>query len=130
MDSGTRVDRPNGPVVAHYAGGMKPRDIRDLVWFDDDEARHETLLESQRIWSQVVCLQGAQGTGPITDAEADAIVTVLAGEVAAQIGRGRARVGQWESVLVEHGTELTLRNASPEPTVVLIVVAPPPAPAG
>ncbi len=107
---------------------MKPRDIRDLVWFADDDARHETLFESEHLWSQVVCLQGAQGLGPITDPEADAIVTVLAGEVAAQIGKSRARMGQWESVLVESGTELTIRNASDEPSVILMILAPPPAP--
>jgi glyoxylate utilization-related uncharacterized protein len=108
---------------------MKPRDIRDLVWFADDEARHETLFESTHLWSQVVCLQGAQSIGPMTDVDADAIVTVLAGEVAAQIGKARARMGQWGSALVEHGEELTLRNASEEPAVVLLVLAPPPAPA-
>jgi glyoxylate utilization-related uncharacterized protein len=106
---------------------VKPRDIRDLVWFAEDEPRRETLFESERIWSQVICLQGSQGAGPLADAEADAVVTVLAGQVAAQVGRSRARMGQWESALVERGQELTLRNASAEPSVVLLVLAPPPA---
>ncbi len=34
---------------------------------------------------------------------------------------------QWESALVPAGEELTLRNASEEPSVVLLVLAPPPA---
>ena len=106
---------------------MKTRDIRDLVWFSEDEARTDTLFESERLWSQVVCLQKAQGLGPMTDAEADAFVTVLAGQVSAQSGKGRARMGQWESILVPAGTDLTLRNASDEPSVVLMVLAPPPA---
>ena len=108
---------------------MKPRDIRDLVWFSEDEARHETLFESEHLWSQVVCLQRAQGVGPMTDATSDAIATVLAGAVAVQVGKGRSRMGQWEAVLVPHGQELTIRNASDEPSVVLLVLAPPPAPA-
>ena len=33
---------------------------------------------------------------------------------------------QWESVLVPGGQDLTLRNASAEPGVVLLVTAPPP----
>ena len=94
---------------------MKPKDIRDLVWFSDDEARHETLFETEHLWSEIVCLQGAQGLGPLTDPASDAIVTVLAGEVAVQVGKGRARMGQWEAVLVEAGTELTIRNASDDP---------------
>jgi mannose-6-phosphate isomerase-like protein (cupin superfamily) len=51
---------------------------------------------------------------------------VLAGTVATQVGKGRARMGQWESVLVPAGQELTVRNASEEPAVVLLVAAPPP----
>ena len=51
---------------------------------------------------------------------------VLSGEVAAQVGRDRARMRQWASVTVPAGDELTLRNASAEPSVVLLVLAPPP----
>jgi quercetin dioxygenase-like cupin family protein len=107
---------------------MKTKDIRDLVWFSDDEARTDVLHESDQLWSQVVCLQKAQGLGPMSDKTSDAIVTVLAGEIAAQSGKGRARMGQWESILVPAGTDLTLKNASDEPSVVLMVLAPPPAP--
>ena len=105
---------------------MKTRDIRDLVHFADDTARTEVLHESERLWSQVVCLQGAQGLGPLSDPTADGLLTVLAGEVAAQIGKGRARMRQWHSALVPAGQELTVRNASDEPAVLLLVLAPPP----
>ncbi len=108
---------------------MKTRDIRDLIWFADDAARQETLFESEHIWSQILCLQGSQGLGPMVDPESDALMAVLAGQVAAQIGKSRARMGQWESVLVPHGDELTIRNASDEPSVVMLVVSPPPTPA-
>ena len=106
---------------------MKPRDLRDLVWFDDEAARTEVLFETEHIWSQLLCLQGAQGIGPVADTGSDAIVSVLAGEVAVQVGKGRARMSQWHTVLVPAGTELTIRNASEEPAVVQITTAPPPA---
>ncbi len=51
---------------------------------------------------------------------------ILAGEVSTQVGKGRGRMKQWESVLVPAGSDLTLRNASDEPAVVLLVTAPPP----
>ena len=105
---------------------MKTRDIRDLVHFSDDEARRQTLVEGERLWSEIVCLQAAQGVGPIRDDDSDGIVVVLAGEVATQVGKGRARMKQWEAVDVPAGMELTIRNASEEPAVVLVVVAPPP----
>lgn len=107
---------------------MKPRDMRDLVWFDDEAARTEVLFETERIWSQLICLQGAQGVGPIADTGSDAIVSVLAGEVAVQVGKGRTRMTQWNAVLVPAGIELTIRNASEEPAVVQVTTAPPPMP--
>ena len=46
---------------------MKTKDIRDLVWFNEDEARTETLFETDHLWSQVICLQNNQGIGPLSD---------------------------------------------------------------
>ena len=106
---------------------MKTRDIRDLVQFGDDDARQATLSETEHLWTRVVCLQGNQGVGPMGDASSDAFLTVLAGEVAAQMDKSRARMKQWDSATVPAGSELTLHNASDEPSVVLLVVAPPPA---
>ena len=105
---------------------MKTLDIRDLVAFSDDEPRRRTLVDSERLWSEVICLQGSQGVGPLRDDGADGVVVVLAGEVATQVGKGRARMKQWEAVDVPAGLELTVRNASDEPSVVLLMVAPPP----
>jgi glyoxylate utilization-related uncharacterized protein len=107
---------------------VKATDIRDLVRFSEEEPRRTTLHESERVWSEVVCLQGSQRLGPIADEGSDAICTVLAGEIAVQIGKGRERLSQWHSALVPAGQALTFANASEEPSVVLIVAAPPPAP--
>ena len=82
---------------------MKTLDIRDLVAFSDDEPRRRTLVESDHLWSEVICLQGSQGVGPIRDDGADGVVVVLAGEVATQVGKGRARMKQWEAVDVPAG---------------------------
>lgn len=106
---------------------MKTRDIRDLVRFADDAARAEVLYETEHLWSQIVCLQGSQDLGPVSDPSADGLVAVLAGEVAAQVGSRRARMGQWSSAVIPAGDALTIRNASAEPSVVLLVLAPPPA---
>ena len=105
---------------------MKTLDIRDLVHFSDDEPRRRTLLEGERLWSEVVCLQGSQGIGPLRDEDSDGLLVVLAGSVAAQVGKGRARMKQWETLEVPSGLDLTVRNASEEPAVLLLVVAPPP----
>jgi hypothetical protein len=106
---------------------VNARDLRDLVRFSDDGPHHETLYESGHLWSEVVCLQGAQGIGPLADRDSDAICTVVAGTVAIQVDRGRTRLPQWGSVLIPAGSSLTVKNASPEPAVILLVAAPPPA---
>jgi glyoxylate utilization-related uncharacterized protein len=105
---------------------METRNLTDLIHFTEESPRIEVLLETEQLWSQVICLQGAQGVGPLTDARADGLVVVLAGEIAAQIGKGRARMKQWESVTVPAGEALSVRNASSDPAVVLLVLAPPP----
>ena len=107
---------------------MDTKDLRDLVRFDDDGPRHEDLFQSQRLWSEIVCLQGPQAIGPIFDPDSDAICTVVAGTVAVQIDRDRKRLEQWGAALVPSGSELTIRNASEEPAVILLVAAPPPTP--
>jgi glyoxylate utilization-related uncharacterized protein len=105
---------------------MNPRIVTDLVYFDEEGARTEVLHETPQLFSQVICLQEAQGVGPLSDATADGLVIVLSGEVAAQVGSSRARLRRWASVTVTAGEELTIRNASEEPSVVLLVLAPPP----
>jgi glyoxylate utilization-related uncharacterized protein len=106
---------------------VNTRKVTDLVHFEDDAARTEVLYETPQLFSQVVCVQGSQGIGPMSDSRSDGVVVVLAGEIATQVGKARARMRQWESTLVPAGEELTFRNASEEPSVVLLVLAPPPA---
>lgn len=105
---------------------MKTRNVTDLIYFDEEAARTEVLHETDQLFSQVICLQESQGVGPMQDATSDGLIVVLSGEVAVQIGRNRARMKQWASATVPAGDELTIRNASAEPSVVLLVLAPPP----
>ncbi len=107
---------------------MKAKILTDLVRFSDDGPHRETLYESARLWSEVVCLERNQSIGPISDSDSDAICTVLAGEVAVQVDRSRARIRQWGAVLIPAGSELVAKNASVEPAVLLLVAAPPPTP--
>ena len=107
---------------------METKDLRDLVRFGEEGPRHGTVFESAHLWSEVVCLDRAQELGPIADPDSDGLCLLLAGQVAVQVGRGRRRLGQWGTVLVPAGSELTIRNASIEPAVILLVAAPPPTP--
>ena len=109
---------------------METRDLRDHVQFSADGALHEPLFESARLWSELVCLDRAQQLETISDPGSDAVLTVVAGEVVVHVDRDRKRIGQWTSALVPAGTDLAITNASMDPAVVMIVVAPPPARGG
>jgi mannose-6-phosphate isomerase-like protein (cupin superfamily) len=106
---------------------VEARDLRDSVRFDPEVVTHETLFETDRLWSEVVCLDRNQTLGPIADEDSDAIFTIVAGEAVFVLGRDRQRLKQWRAVLVRAGVEVTVTNASTEPLVVMVVAAPPPA---
>lgn len=120
--------RPNPTFHAAAIGfrAVDARDLRDLVRFDEDGPHHEALFESDHLWSEIVCLDRNQSLGTIRDADSDALVLVVTGRVVVQVDRGRTRLEQWETSLVPAGSELTVTNAGEDPSVVLLVVAPPP----
>jgi mannose-6-phosphate isomerase-like protein (cupin superfamily) len=108
---------------------VNAQDLRDFVFFQDEQVTRRTVFETERLWSEVVCLNLNQALGPITDPDSDAIFTIVSGEAVVQVDRRRRRLKQWRSVLVAAGSEVTVTNASPEPLVMMVVAAPPPAPA-
>jgi quercetin dioxygenase-like cupin family protein len=110
-----------------YAPPVDTADLRDLVEFSEGPVR-KTVFESERLFVQLVCVDVKGAYGPVRDPAADAVVTVVAGEAAFQVGRSRKRLGQWGSVLVRAGDELLVANASPDPLVLLLATAPPPVP--
>lgn len=107
---------------------MDHANLPDLVAFSEEEPVRQTVFESDRLWSQVVCVGLNQTYGPVSDPEADGLLVVLAGEAAFQVDRRRRRLRQWGAVLVPAESELTVTNASADPLVMLLVTAPPPRP--
>jgi quercetin dioxygenase-like cupin family protein len=107
---------------------VETRSLTDLVRFAPDGPNSETVFETAHLWSQLVCLDRNQHLGPISDPDSDGLFTVVAGEVVVQLNRRRRRLGQWDTVLVPAGDEITVTNASADPAVVLVVAAPPPTP--
>lgn len=107
---------------------MESRDLSELVRFEDDEPTRTTVFETERLWTQLLCLGRNQSLGPVADPAADAVVTVVAGEVVFLVAGKRKRLGQWGAVVVPARAELSIANASADPAVLLIVAAPPPAP--
>jgi glyoxylate utilization-related uncharacterized protein len=109
-----------------YARVVDTADLRDLIEFEEGGVIRRTVFESPRLWAQIVCVDRNGSYGPVTDRESDAVLTIVAGEAVFLIDKRRRRMKQWGSVLVPAGSDLVLTNASAEPLVVLMVVAPPP----
>ncbi|MGH2693091.1 MAG: hypothetical protein ACRDHM_11435 [Actinomycetota bacterium] len=107
---------------------MDAADLQDFVEFEEGEVVRRTVFEAERLWTQVVCLGQNGSYGPVNDRVADAMLTIVAGEAVFLVDKKRKRMRQWGSVLVPAGAELVIRNASTEPLVILMVVAPPPSP--
>jgi quercetin dioxygenase-like cupin family protein len=107
---------------------MDAVDLRDLVGFDPNEPARTDVFESERLWSELVCLERNQQLGPLSDPDSDAVFLIVAGEVVVQVNGRRKRLGQWSVALAPEGSEVSLTNASPDPAVVLVVAAPPPTP--
>jgi glyoxylate utilization-related uncharacterized protein len=105
---------------------METRKLTDLVSFDEQAPVTESLFETSKLWSEVICLGRAQETGNMTDPDSDALIVVAAGKVQIFVDRSRKKLDQWDTALVPAGSETMLRNASTEPAVVLVVTAPPP----
>src|SRR5206468_1689665 len=116
------------PPARYPVRAMEQRNLKRFVHFSPEQLTRETVFETSRLWSEVVCLDRNQTLGPAMDPDSDAIVTVLAGEAVFQVDAKRRRLDQWASVLVPAGSEVTVTNASVDPLVLMLIAAPPPAP--
>jgi len=101
--------------------------LKRYVHFSADAVRRETVFETERLWTEVLCFERNQAVGPVRDAGSDAMFTIVAGEAVFLVDGRRKRLDQWGTVLVTAGSEVTVTNASAEPLVLLLVAAPPPA---
>jgi hypothetical protein len=105
---------------------VEQQNLKRFVRFSSDGVRRETVFETPRLWTQVLCFQRNQTIGPIKDSDSDGIFLVVAGEAVFLVDGKRKRLAQWGTVMVPAESEVTVTNASAEPLVVFLVAAPPP----
>jgi mannose-6-phosphate isomerase-like protein (cupin superfamily) len=114
--------------VARTLGLVDSRNIKRFVHFSAEGINRETVFETPRLWTQVLCFERNQSMGPMMDTESDAVFTIVAGEAVFTVGGRRKRLDQWGTVLVPAGSEVSVTNASVDPLVLLMMAAPPPVP--
>jgi mannose-6-phosphate isomerase-like protein (cupin superfamily) len=107
---------------------VEHRNLKRFVHFSPDAVQRETVFETSRLWTEVVCLDRNQYIGPVRDEDSDGTFVVVAGEAVFLVDGQRKRLGQWGMVMVPAGSEVSVTNASAEPLVLLLTAAPPPVP--
>ena len=106
--------------------GVENRNLKRFVHFSPQGVTRETVFDTERLWTQLLCFDRNQVVGPVVDDDSDAVFTIVAGEAVFVVDGRRKRMEQWGTVLVPAGSQVTLTNASADPLVVLVVAAPPP----
>jgi mannose-6-phosphate isomerase-like protein (cupin superfamily) len=107
---------------------VENRSLKRFVRFSPDGVTRETIYETGRLWTQILCFERNQSIGPVTDPDSDAVFTIVAGEAIFLVDGRRKRLEQWSTVMVPAGTQVSVTNASADPLVILLVAAPPPVP--
>ena len=114
--------------VRYPLPAVENRNLKRYVHFSPDAVNRETVFETGRMWTQVLCFDRNQTIGPMADQDSDAVFTIVAGEAVFLVDGRRKRLEQWGTILVEAGEQVVVTNASADPLVLLVVAAPPPAP--
>jgi quercetin dioxygenase-like cupin family protein len=116
MDPSTPDGPPFEPVAV---------DLRDYVEFDLAGARGRRVFETDVLAVDLSCLEPDQRIEPRTFATADVIYTVLGGIAWVVTDDAEVTLQPLQSVMVPAGVPHGLRNDSPDPLILQVVVSPP-----
>lgn len=108
-------------------------DLRDYVVFDEAGASGRRVFATDVVAIDLVCLEPGQVVDARRYDTADAVYTVLGGIAWLVTDDAEVTLQALQSVMVPAGVAHGLRNDSPDPLILQVVVSPPdeaPAPAG
>jgi len=100
-------------------------DLRDYVTFDLGGASGRRVFATDVVAVDLVCLEPEQAVPPRTFPTADAIYTVLGGRAWVVTDEAEVTLAPLQSVMLPAGVPHALRNDSPDPLILQVVVSPP-----
>ncbi len=100
-------------------------DLRDYVEFDLDGARGRRVFATDVVAVDLSCLEPNQQIEARTFPTADVIYTVLGGIAWVVTDDAEVTLTALQSVLIPAGVPHGLRNDSPDPLILQVVVSPP-----
>lgn len=115
--AGAEGDRPPADPV--------PVDLRDYVDFDEAAATDRRVFATDVVAVDLVCLEPHQLLDARSFPTADVIYTVLGGRAWVVTDTAEVTLDPLQSVMVPAPTVHGLRNHSPDPLILHVVVSPP-----
>jgi quercetin dioxygenase-like cupin family protein len=103
-------------------------DYHKFVRFDQEKMAKVNLFESHRMFADLYCLLPGQQQRVHTHADNDKIYFLLEGECTCTIGDERHRMTAGETCVAKATVPHGIRNDSDAKAVLLVVMAPHPAP--
>lgn len=100
-------------------------DLRDYVEFDLEGARGRRVVETDVLAVDITCLEPGQLIHARTFPSADVLYTVLGGTAWVITDEAEVTLQALQAVMVPAGVPHGIRNDSPDPLIVQVVVSPP-----
>ncbi len=110
-------ERPAGVEALHWS---------ERVSFDESRPAKADLWRGERLFAGLNCLLPGQAQAVHSHAAADKLYLVLRGRGVFQVGTDTFSAGEGTLVPARAGHPHGVRNESPEPLLLLTVIAPPP----
>ena len=107
------------------AGDPVPVDLRDYVLFDPAAAAGRRVFATDVVAVDLVCLEPGQTLPARAFPTADAIYTVLGGRAWIVTDDAEVTLDPLQSVMMPATVPHGLRNASPDPLILQVVISPP-----
>jgi mannose-6-phosphate isomerase-like protein (cupin superfamily) len=105
---------------------MEIRNVKSAQRFSAEKMQKVNLFETDRMFTDIYCLEPAQEQKAHAHAGADKIYFVLEGNVVVRIGDKERTLAADEIVLAPADVEHGVRNTSSERAVLLVFMAPNP----
>ncbi|HWB71222.1 MAG TPA: cupin domain-containing protein [Egibacteraceae bacterium] len=111
-----------GPPAAFEPAAV---DLRDYVAFDLDAAAIRRVFATDVVAVDLVCLEPGQQVRARTFPTADAIYTVVGGVAWVVTDEAQVTLRPLQAVMIPAGVAHGLRNDSPDPLILQVVISPP-----
>jgi len=106
---------------------MQIATVATRIRFADEKMQKVGLFETDQFFFDLYCLKPGQAQKVHTHAASDKVYFVLSGRATARVGGEQQELTPGQAVLAPAGQEHGVENASKEPLMLLVFMAPKPA---